>query len=495
MARSITALLTAALVLALGGPSLALAQQPAALQQPSLQQRVEAKLAEAGPGIRFGLVVATEDGRELISIAPDERFIPASNTKIFTTAAAFATLSGLGGPDASGGTSVRLERQGLRPPDVVLKGHGDARLSSAPDCVADCLAALADAVAASTRTVGDIVGDDTLFPDQRWSPGMSWNNLHTRSGTATSALSLDDNELPMRVIPAAPRQPPKLDLPPYYTVENHALTTAAGATKLEFDRLPGSNVVRLTGTIAAGAQPELLRLAIDDPAHYAAWRFKSLLQERGVRVTGTASARHRPLTSADDPAKRNGAPAARAPEPEPLARLTPPPLIEDLALISKVSQNLHAELMLRRVGREKGSGSIADGVAAVRSMLEQAGVSRAAYDFADGSGMSTYNRVAPRGMVTFLRWISAQPWGAAWRETLPVGGVDGTLSRRFRGTPLERRIFAKTGSLNATNALSGYMIARSGRTLLFSAFANDVPESASATKAMDAALELIAAES
>jgi D-alanyl-D-alanine carboxypeptidase/D-alanyl-D-alanine-endopeptidase (penicillin-binding protein 4) len=72
--------------------------------------------------------------------------------------------------------------------------------------------------------------------------------------------------------------------------------------------------------------------------------------------------------------------------------------------------------------------------------------------------------------------------------------VDGTLSRRFRGTPLEGRLFAKTGTLNATNALSGYLLTKSGRTLLFSAFANDVPESVSATKAMDAALELIAAE-
>jgi D-alanyl-D-alanine carboxypeptidase/D-alanyl-D-alanine-endopeptidase (penicillin-binding protein 4) len=125
-------------------------------------------------------------------------------------------------------------------------------------------------------------------------------------------------------------------------------------------------------------------------------------------------------------------------------------------------------------------------------MLERAGVPRTGYDFSDGSGMSTYNRLAPRGAVTFLRWVSAQPWGAAWRETLPIAGVDGTLARRFRGTSLERRLFAKTGSLNATSALSGYMIGKSGRTLLFSIFANDVPDGASATKAMDAALELIA---
>jgi D-alanyl-D-alanine carboxypeptidase/D-alanyl-D-alanine-endopeptidase (penicillin-binding protein 4) len=476
----------ALLVVALGAAAPAPAQEP-------LRQRVEARLAETGPGTRFGLVVATEDGREIVAIDPEARFIPASNTKMFTTAAAFATLDGLDRPDASGGASVRLD--GARKvPDVVLKGHGDARLSSAPDCVSNCLAALADALAARTRIVRDVIGDDSLFPDQRWSPGMSWNNIPTRSGTATSALSLDDNELAVRVLPAAVGQPPRLEFLPYYMVENRAMTVASGATGLAVDRLPGSHKVRLSGTIASGSEPETLRLGIDDPAHFAAWRFKSLLEARGVKVTGKVEARHRLLGRADDPQARKGAPPPRPPVPEPLAKLTPPPLAEDLALINKVSQNLHAELMLRRVGLAQGSGSIADGIAAVRAMLERAGVPRVGWDLSDGSGMSTYNRLAPRSVVTFLRWVSAQPWGAAWRETLPVAGVDGTLTRRFKGTTLERRLFAKTGTLNATNALSGYMTARSGRTLLFSAFANDVPEGVSATRAMDAALELIAAE-
>lgn len=322
---------------------------------------------------------------------------------------------------------------------------------------------------------------------------MSWNNIATRSGTATSALSLDDNELPMRVFPAAPGQPPRLDLLPYYDVDNRAVTVATGGTTaLAFDRLPGTRLLRLTGTIAAGAEPELLRLGIDDPAHYAAWRFKSLLEARGVRVTGEVAARHRPPRPFDDPAVRNGAPPARPPQAEAAARLTPAPLAEDIAAINKTSQNLHAELLLRRIGRQEGTGSIADGLAAVRAMLERAGVPRASYDFSDGSGMSTYNRVAPRGMVVFLRWAAAQPWGGAWRASLPVGGVDGTLARRFKGTTLEKRVFAKTGTLNATSALSGYMIARSGQTLLFSAYANDIPEGAAATSAMDAALVMVA---
>jgi D-alanyl-D-alanine carboxypeptidase/D-alanyl-D-alanine-endopeptidase (penicillin-binding protein 4) len=472
--------------------ALAISAATPAFARSALQQQVEAKLAEAKTGTRFGLVVIGDDGRELIAIEPERRFIPASNTKMFTTAAAFVTLSGLDQPDAAGGAAVRLDGDGRIVPDVILKGGGDARLSSAPDCVANCLAALADAVAARTRRVGDVVGDSSLFPDQRWSPGVSWEDLPTRWGTASSALSADNNELPIRVFPGAVGKPPRIEALPYYQVDNRAETVAAGATTLGFRRLPGSQAVRLTGTIAAGAEPGLLRLAIDDPAHYAAWRLKTLLEARGVKVTGAVQVRHRPVTPADDPRRRGGAPAPRPPEPDMLARLVPPPLVQDLAIINKASQNFHADMLLRRVGRATGSGSIEDGLAAVEAMLGQAGLPRTGWDLSDGSGMSVYNRLAPRAVAGFLRWAAAQPWGGAWRETLPIAGVDGTLTNRFRGTPLERRLFAKTGTLNGTNALSGYMIARSGRTLTFAFFANDVPGGGSATPIMDAALALIA---
>ena len=479
--------------LALLGLSLALAL-PAHAEHGALQHRVETALAAAPAGTRFGLVVTTEDGGELVAINPDGRFIPASNTKMLTTAAAFANLPGLDGPDAAGGASVRLDRDVGPVPDVILVGHGDARLSSAPDCQVDCLSVLADAVAARVRRVRGVVGDDSLFPDQRWSPGMSWNNIETRSGTAISALTIDDNELAMRVSPGAAGQAPAVDALPYYEVQNFATTVAAGPTELHFDRMPNSRTLRLSGTIAAGAEPETLRLGIDDPAYFAAWRLRALLEARGVRVTGGVDVRHRRLTPADDPARRGGAPAARPPEPEALARLTPPPLAEDLLHTNKVSQNLHAELFLRRVGLVAGSGSIEDGVAAIAAMMARAGAPRTGWDLSDGSGMSTYNRVSPRAVAALRRWAAAQPWGAAWRATFPIAGVDGTLARRFRGTPLEGHLFAKTGTLNATNALSGYMIARSGRTLIFSFYANDVPADAGATRYMDEALALIAAE-
>ncbi|WP_366809871.1 D-alanyl-D-alanine carboxypeptidase/D-alanyl-D-alanine-endopeptidase [Sphingomonas sp.] len=467
--------------------SLALAM-PVAAQDAGLRTRVEAALVQAGTGTRFGLYVVDDQGREVIAISPDNRFMPASNTKIFTTATAWATLPDMTGPDATGGAAVRLEGR-----DVVLVGNGDARLSSADDCKTDCLGTLADAVAAKTRVVHDVIGDDTLFPDERWSPGMSWNNIPTRSGTGISALTIDDNEAVVTVMPSAAGTPATVALPGYYTVDNRVMTVAGAKSAVGFDRAPNTYELRLTGTIGVDARPERLRVGIDDPARYAAWRLAALLRARGVRVTGAIAVRHRPLLPADDPAVRGAAPPARPPAEPVLAKLTPPPLAGDVRITNKVSQNLHAELFLRRVALVAGSGSIADGQVAVRRVLAQAGVPRTAFDLSDGSGMSTYNRVSPRGVVTLLRWIATQPWGTAWRDTLPVGGIDGTLARRFAGTILDRKLFAKTGTINATNALSGYMTAASGRALTFSIIANDMPADASATKAMDAALVLIAA--
>lgn len=456
-----------------------------ALAQGNLQQRVEAALAEAGPGPRFGLLVTDETGRDLIAINPDGRFIPASNTKLLTTAAAYATLDDLDGPDFVGSTTIVLNTREGQSPDIVIVGHGDARLSSAADCVTNCLATLADAVAAQTRQANDVVGDASLFEDQRWSPGMSWNNIHTRSGTGVAALSLDDNEVSLRVVANALGQPPIVEANGYFSFENRATTSGADvATDLDFERLPGSRVVVLTGNVAAGSTQSMLRLGVDDPADYAAWRLREMLEARGVRVTGRNWSRYRSV---------EGSPSGESQRMGNLANVTPPPLAEDIVRINKDSQNLHAELLLRRVGRFDGDGSITDGVTAIAVMMERAGAARTGWDLSDGSGMSTYNRLSPRATVALLRWASTQPWGATWRDTLPIAGVDGTLANRFRGTALEGRLFAKTGTLNASNALSGYLIAASGRTLTFSFFANDMPGGASATARMDAVLLEIAA--
>jgi D-alanyl-D-alanine carboxypeptidase/D-alanyl-D-alanine-endopeptidase (penicillin-binding protein 4) len=112
----------------------------------------------------------------------------------------------------------------------------------------------------------------------------------------------------------------------------------------------------------------------------------------------------------------------------------------------------------------------------------------------DGSGMSDDDRVAPRAYTRLLAYAARQTWGPAWRDTLPVAGVDGSLAHRFRSSPLKGKLFAKTGTLNEVNALSGYLTAASGQTLVFSIMVNGHrPGSTAELQAIDRICEAIAA--
>jgi D-alanyl-D-alanine carboxypeptidase/D-alanyl-D-alanine-endopeptidase (penicillin-binding protein 4) len=108
--------------------------------------------------------------------------------------------------------------------------------------------------------------------------------------------------------------------------------------------------------------------------------------------------------------------------------------------------------------------------------------------------MSMDDRIAPRAVTHLLSYASHQAWGTAWRNTLPVAGVDGSLVNRFRNSPLKGRLWAKTGTLNETNALSGYLTAASGKTVAFSILVNGHrPGSAAEIPAMERICEAIAA--
>ncbi|WP_396592977.1 D-alanyl-D-alanine carboxypeptidase/D-alanyl-D-alanine-endopeptidase [Brevundimonas sp. R86498] len=450
-------------------------------------------------GTRWGLMVVTAEGEPVAERLADGRFIPASNTKIFTTTAAFALLEGLEAADPDDGTAVRLEaRTDEGAPDVAVIGSGDPALGDGPDCVSDCLAELADLTAARVTRVGDVIGDDRLFPDERWGPGWSWEDMQAGFGTAASALTVNDNVVVLEVAPAdgagAPVRAQWRSGDELQPLENRAITIEAGEADLRLERRPGEEAVRLYGRMPLNAPPTTLRVGLDDPALTAARRFRRLMEERGVTVEGQARARHRPLDLTDDPGGDGGAPPAFEPRGVEIARLTRPPLLASLTRTGKFSQNLHAELILRRLGGLEGTGSRADGLLQVEALMAGAGLERSTFDLHDGSGMSAYNRVSPRAMTRFLQWTMSQPWGEAWRATLPVGGRDGTLSRRFVGTPLEGRIFAKTGSLNGVNALAGFLTAASGQTLVFSIYANDRPSTAgSSTAVMDQVLLALAA--
>ncbi len=150
------------------------------------------------------------------------------------------------------------------------------------------------------------------------------------------------------------------------------------------------------------------------------------------------------------------------------------PISEDVRVINKVSQNLHAEILLRLLGREKGTaGTVEGGLEVLRGFLTQASVPADQYLFYDGSGLSRQNLVTPHAVVQLLRYAAEQPWGNVYRSTFPLSGVDGSLSDRFKNTKLQGRVNGKTGSLGGVKALSGYAKTDKGEQVAFSILSNN----------------------
>lgn len=475
-----------------------------ACQTPLQTQLQETLSNPAQTGIRWGLVVADMDGTEQIAIRAEDRFTPGSNTKIVTTMATYHHLSALEDTRLNPGTRVYLESTGPdTAPDLVLHGGGDAMLRDVSDCQHSCLADLADAVAATGIVeVSAIIGDDTFFPFDRWGVGWSIEDLQYYYGTAVSALSVNDNLIWLDVTPGATAGAPTTISwqvgDAIYALENDLVTSADDSDRtLRVQRYPGGESVRVYGSVPAGSRQLSFGLGIDNPARFTATRFRALLEARGISVERIET-RHRPLEIQDEAPEEDDARATFVSQTRPsngtlIATLSASPLRESLMRISKDSENMHAEIALRRLGLIDGSGSRDFGRAAMKAFLADAGISETAITLQGGSGMSIYNRISPRGMVGLLAFAARQSWFEDWLADQPIGGVDGSLERRFKGTALEGKIFAKTGTLNGANALAGVMEARSGRRLLFSIIANDrPPETRSAISEMDAALVLIA---
>ncbi len=469
----------------------------------SLAKTIASLLAQpAAAYAHWGVSVVTLGGKPIYALNEGQYFHPASSAKLFTAATAFALLpsnltfttrvvSGAA-PDASGTVHG----------DLVILGVGDANISGrtipydgkterqGPPLAA--LEQMADQIVlAGVHTVaGNIVGDDTWFPFDRYGTGWSWGDLEWGYGAPVSALTVNDNVVYLNIMPAAQVGETSVAswLPgtSYYTLENSLITADPEALQQPgIDRQPGSLSVRIFGQTPLGKDGVHAALALEDPAEYAARSLREMLTARGVQVTGTARARHRlPADTGEylreqaQPIELHPVSLATVESPTAgetiLASHVSPPLVEDLVVTDKVSQNLHAEIMLRNLGKLEGAdGSVSEGARVVRQFLVGAGIPASDFLFFDGSGLSQQDLVTPRAFTTLLSYAAKQSWGETFRASLPVGGVDGTLNARFRQRLLNGKVFAKTGTLGEAASLSGYVIAASGQTVAFSIMSSD----------------------
>jgi serine-type D-Ala-D-Ala carboxypeptidase/endopeptidase (penicillin-binding protein 4) len=477
--------------------------------QAARKKKLPARVAEilSEPELARGFwgieIRSLDSGVVLYSQNADKLFTPASNTKLFTTAASLALI----GPDYKFKTSVEtngmLDTHGRLNGDLLLIGRGDPNLSGRElpydlrtqrnDHPIKVLEDLADSlVQKGVKYVdGDLVADDSYFAFERYGEGWSQDDLVWGDGAPVSALTINDNVVFVNILPAdRAGERAFVTIVPfadYYHVDNRIMTTPAGtARRIFFNREPGSTALTLWGEMPIDDKGANEALAIEDPAAFSSALFRSLLEKRGITVYGRERTHHTELSglstfSVTATAEARGG-GDESPRPAPglpgklvLASFESRPLIEDIRVINKVSQNLHAEILLRLLGREKGTAAtVESGLEVVRGFLTKASVPGEQYVFYDGSGLSRQNLVTPHAVVVLLEYAWQQPWGKAFRDTLPVAGIDGSLADRMRGTNAQGKVYGKTGSLGGVKTLSGYAITNHGEPVAFSILTNNL---------------------
>lgn len=472
----------------------------------------------------WGIVVYSLDRRRvLLDLNGGQLFTPASNVKLFTTAAALALI----GPDYRFRTSVAAvaepDARGVIHGDLMLIGRGDPNLSDRPlpytyafgdkpsvlaSDPARAIEALANQIRGRgvTAVQGDIVGDDSYYSRTRFPSGWAAGDLLWGYGAAVSALCVNDNQILLHILPGERAgAPADVEARPWVgmpSLENRVLTVPVGArTRVRFYRPPDSNRLVLLGDIALHSQGEWEAIGVRHPALFAARLLQRALRDRGIAVYGRATVRRAPLNpgwphppAGPEPVFPNGS-GARPPNPLPppaaeveLASLQSVPLSEDLQLTDKISQNLHAEMLLRLLGKLRADdGSLAAGRRVRRQFLIGVGISPQEFCLRDGSGLSRSDLASPGAIVRLLVAMQERPDAALWRGFLPIAGVDGSLADRFRNTPAAGRIQAKTGYLDHDYALSGYADTLAGGRLAFSILVNGaVGKHDAAREAVDA---------
>lgn len=460
---------------------------PAWARDPSrsaLKQRVDAVVRRPEFASAFWAVEvrSLETGAVLYALDAGKSMTPGSVHKLLPTAAVLDAIDPGERLRTTVETAAAMDGAGRVLGDVFLAGRGDPALSDrfTPGArPTAALEALADALKAAgvRRIEGRVVGHEGLFTGERRGAGWGWEDLVWWYGAEVSALSLNDGVADLRVVPGErvgdPVRVERSPVTAYYSVVSTA-TTSPPAPKhdLRLERPSGGNAIRLSGTMPLGFVPETLSVAVEDPARYAATVFAEVLASRGIEVAGGPATSQEALPS----------------ETRVLAAHASPPLLELLKVINKRSHNVWAEMLLRVLGtRVKGDGSFEGAQAAVMDFLGRLGVDARGFSIDDAAGLSRADLVTAHGLVDLLVAMHRHPRAEDFRATLAVAGVDGSLRNRFKGTPAEGLVRAKTGSVRQADSIAGYATTRAGARVAFAILLNHhTTDGRAATAALDA---------
>ena len=458
------------------------AYAPMRLSAQSLQKRLDRRL-DATPFNRnlWGVVVLDERGRTLYARNADRLLIPASNTKLIVSAVASALLP----PDFKVKTSVYGTgpiSNGVLEGDLVLYGRGDPTYGVrcySTDTLApgacdrdpfEKLRLLAEQLRARGVMVvrGDLIGDGSYFEPTMVHYGWEGYDLNWWYAAPVSGLGFNDNSIdiawgpgPMVNAPAAVAFTPDLG---DVSLENRTRTLPADSSdNIDFFRTPGGLALWAEGTVGASSHGGTEYFAMPDPDLFTARALRKDLADYGISVLGTTR------STVDS----NAYHIARSTAPA-LAEVESRPLKDWVFPILNTSQNWYAEMLLKQLGRVfGGAGSWDKGIEIERRFLiDSVHVDSAQIAMTDGSGLAANNLISPLAFAQVVRFITQHPRAATFTAGLPQAQQVGSLRNRFRGTALEGRVHAKTGSISRVNTITGYIDRPDGRRWTFSIQAN-----------------------
>ena len=475
---------------------------PLALGQASsvseLREAIDAVIADANmPNAWWTVNVKEVDsGNALYQKDTGRSFIPASNTKLYTTSAALDLL----GPDFRYETSVWTDgaiENGTLKGNLIIKGSGDPVIGGRfnDGDITRQFRDWADSLKAKgiTNIHGSIIGDDNAFDDQALGYGWQWDDLDFWYAAETSALSFNDNCVDFQLIAQAENMPAEMKWEPmmttFVTATNQTRSVAAEAGITEgYRRLSDSNDFILSSLVPVG-RTDFESLTVKNPTLYFVHVLREVLLKEGISIQGLA-------VDIDD------LPVQPSYDDGFLFSTFSPPFSDIVRVLNKNSQNLYAEQLLKTIAKEAPvaghtPGSASMGVARAKKMFGIAGIDTLRIQLVDGSGLARQNLVTSDMTMNLLLYMAHHPDLAvtrAFMESLPIGGVDGTLSSRMKGTAAENNVRAKTGTVGNASALSGYVTTASGKKLAFSIMANHFVESSRGPRnVQDAIVALLAA--
>jgi len=464
-------------------------EPPAKAVQPSGELSAEInKLLTSEPvldGALAGVSIrSAEDGKLLYEHIGDTRLQPASVLKLFTGAAALSVL----GEDYRFTTEVLADGKingGTLEGDLFLRGMGDPTLLPADfDEMAKRLKSKG-----INKVAGDLVADDSWYDDVRYSEDLTWNDEHQYYGSQVSALTASPNEdydagtVIVNILPGKKGKAANISVEPdtdYVKIINETKTVdSEGEHDVKIEREHGSNSIMVSGTIPAGAQNVREWVGVWEPTLYAGSLFKKSLEEHGIKVVGKIKTGH----AADTMTK------LISHQSLPLAELMPP--------FMKLSNNGHAEVLVKEMGRVvHGEGSWEKGLEAMVAELSKFGIDTSTLVLRDGSGISHANLIPANEITKLLFMAQKEKWFPVFQRSLPVAGVKdrmigGTMRNRLKDDYLKDRVAAKTGTLTGVSTLAGYVETSSGDTLIFTIMLNNLLDDREGRKVEDRIVRML----